>query len=57
MNRMNRIKTPSEATVDREPGPGVSLNMDKWDGYPLDRQRLLDCIESRGKKDAVILTG
>ena len=45
------------ATVDREPGPGVSLNMDKWDGYPLDRQRLLDCLESRGKKDAVILTG
>lgn len=45
------------ATVDREAGPGVSWHMDKWDGYPVSRERLLQLLEQRGQKDTVILTG
>ena len=45
------------AMVDREAGPAVSWHMDKWDGYPGSRDRLLALLERRGKKDTVILTG
>jgi len=45
------------ATVDREAGPGVAHHMDKWDGYPGDRDRLLDAVAARGRHDTVVLTG
>jgi alkaline phosphatase D len=45
------------ATVDREAGPGVSQAMDKWDGYPLARERLLGAIAERRRHDTVVLTG
>jgi alkaline phosphatase D len=45
------------ARVDREPGPGVSLHMDKWDGYPQARDRILEFLERRGTRDTVVLTG
>lgn len=45
------------ATVDREPGPGVSLHMDKWDGYHASRERILDLLAARGRHDTVVLTG
>jgi alkaline phosphatase D len=45
------------AVVDREAGAGVSLHMDKWDGFDASRERLLRVLEERGRKDTVILTG
>jgi alkaline phosphatase D len=45
------------ARVDRQPGPEVRLHMDKWDGYPAARERLLEVLARRAKGDAVVLTG
>lgn len=45
------------APVDRLPGPQVAYQMDKWDGYPAARQRLLNFLRQRAKADTVILTG
>jgi alkaline phosphatase D len=45
------------APVDRLPGPDTAFHMDKWDGYPAARQRLLQLLSQRNKADTVILTG
>lgn len=45
------------APVDRLPGPDAAFQMDKWDGYPAARQRLLQLLRERQKSDTVILTG
>jgi alkaline phosphatase D len=31
--------------------------MDKWDGYPQARERILEFLERRGRRDTVVLTG
>jgi alkaline phosphatase D len=44
--------------VDREPDPGAtSLHMDKWDGAPAARRRLLDGLAEAGVANVVVLTG
>ncbi len=35
----------------------ISYNMDKWDGYPRSRQRILDQIDGRNIKNFVVLAG
>ena len=49
------------APLDNDPGPGELFPMDKWDGYPAARQRLLNVFERirRHRKDfcPVVLTG
>ncbi|MEE2034975.1 alkaline phosphatase D family protein [Rhodococcus chondri] len=39
------------------PSMGVPFSTDQWDGYPVDRQRLLDAITTAGKRNVVFLTG
>ncbi|WP_068166796.1 alkaline phosphatase D family protein [Rhodococcus phenolicus] len=39
------------------PAAGVPVNTDQWDGYPADRQRLLDAIVATGGLNVVFLTG
>ncbi|MEV0962894.1 alkaline phosphatase D family protein [Streptomyces sp. NPDC049910] len=39
------------------PGPGLTLSMDAWDGYPASRRRLLDGAEAAGIDNLVVLTG
>jgi alkaline phosphatase D len=41
---------------DFDPGPGETVNMDSWSGYPLARGRLIAALEA-AKSNAVILTG
>lgn len=45
------------ATLDLDPGPGESYPMDKWDGSPAGRDRLLDELAARRIANAVVLTG
>lgn len=57
--------TTSEATwnvlaqqVVFAPTPLLGLfNMDQWDGYPVARQRILDCFQGASVSNPVILTG
>ncbi|WP_022959547.1 alkaline phosphatase D family protein [Spongiibacter tropicus] len=37
--------------------PLIAINMDQWDGYPSEREELLDFIEEQGIQNTVILTG
>lgn len=39
------------------PQNGVVLNVDQWDGYNADRERLVDELREHGTKDVVFLTG
>jgi alkaline phosphatase/alkaline phosphatase D len=39
------------------PQNGVVLNVDQWDGYNADRERLVDTLRAHGTKDVVFLTG
>ncbi|WP_407442083.1 alkaline phosphatase D family protein [Rhodococcus sp. (in: high G+C Gram-positive bacteria)] len=39
------------------PSSGVPFSTDQWDGYPADRQRLLDAISGAGRRNVVFLTG
>jgi len=39
------------------PAAGVPVNTDQWDGYPADRQRLLDALRETGTGNVVFLTG
>lgn len=39
------------------PSSGVPFSTDQWDGYPADRQRLLDAIVRAGRRNVVFLTG
>lgn len=45
------------APMDREPGPETAVHMDKWDGYPAARERVLEFLAARGRRDTVVLTG
>ncbi|MBL9206538.1 MAG: alkaline phosphatase D family protein [Opitutaceae bacterium] len=45
------------ARVDREPGPGVAVSMDKWSGYEYERRRLLAHLRDRKVNNPVVLTG
>ncbi|GII84890.1 alkaline phosphatase D [Sphaerisporangium siamense] len=38
-------------------GPGRELNVDAWDGYPADRDRLLRALSSSNAGNPVVLTG
>lgn len=37
--------------------PLIAVNMDQWDGYPTEREEILDFIEAEGIKNTVVLTG
>jgi alkaline phosphatase D len=43
--------------ADRDPGPGLLLPMDNWNGYEPARQRLFDGVVERGVQNLVVLTG
>ncbi|OBX17874.1 alkaline phosphatase [Erythrobacter sp. QSSC1-22B] len=43
--------------LDRDPGPGVTENLDSWAGYRQPRERLLQAIRDTGKRNTVVLTG
>lgn len=32
-------------------------NMDQWDGYPANRDRIVDALESGGRRNAIVITG
>jgi alkaline phosphatase D len=38
-------------------GEGKRLSMDGWDGYPHNRQRIVDGIVARGVENVIVLTG
>jgi alkaline phosphatase D len=38
-------------------GPGVGMNNDGWDGYPLARERLFNFLESARVANPIVLTG
>src|SRR5262245_46975792 len=42
---------------DLEPGPGQIFAMDKWDGYPLARERLIRFLAERKPSNPVIISG
>jgi alkaline phosphatase D len=42
---------------DRDPGPGELLNMDIWDGYAANRDRVLRGAAARGARGLVVITG
>ncbi len=39
------------------PREGISINLDQWDGYAVDRRRLLATLADNGVRDTVFLTG
>jgi len=39
------------------PSEGISINPDQWDGYAVDRRRLLGTLADNGVRDTVFLTG
>jgi len=43
--------------LDRMPGPEVRLSMDKWDGYEVERARLLKFFAGRQASNPVVLAG
>ena len=45
------------ASSDRKVGPGVSYSYDSWDGYRVQRQRLLEYFGSGASRNPVVLTG
>jgi alkaline phosphatase D len=45
------------AQRDYRTGPGRDLNMDAWDGYAGDRDRLLNGLVASGARNPVVLTG
>ena len=45
------------APFDSEPGPKVRAPMDRWDGYPAARDRMLSTIEKTARNKTVIITG
>ena len=45
------------APFDGDPGPETSVAMDRWDGYPAARGRLLRTIAERAPNRTVVLTG
>src|SRR5258707_84850 len=45
------------AELDLDPGPGGLYPMDKWDGYPAARGRLMAFLEARKPANPVVLSG
>lgn len=45
------------ATLDRAAGPDVALSMDKWDGYQVERDRVLRFLHERRVANPVVITG
>ncbi|MCP2252306.1 alkaline phosphatase D [Prauserella aidingensis] len=45
------------ARADRDPGEGLRLPMDNWNGYEPARQRLFDGVVERGVDNMVVITG
>jgi alkaline phosphatase D len=45
------------ARLDRAPGPDVQLSMDKWDGYEVERARLLKFLGTRRPSNPIVLAG
>ena len=45
------------ARVDRLVGEGVSVSMDQWPGYEMERRKLLNFIHESKVQNAVVLTG
>ncbi|MFT5889046.1 MAG: alkaline phosphatase D [Zhongshania sp.] len=37
--------------------PLIAINMDQWDGYPTEREEILDFVEDNAIKNLVVLTG
>ena len=37
--------------------PLVAINMDQWDGYPVEREEILDFVDENSIKNMVVLTG
>ena len=37
--------------------PSFTINLDSWDGYPIEQKRIADYIKSEGLKDIVFITG
>jgi alkaline phosphatase D len=45
------------ARLDRVPGPEVQLAMDKWDGYEVERARVLKFLGTRRPANPIVLAG
>ncbi|RDI49388.1 alkaline phosphatase D family protein [Nocardia mexicana] len=45
------------AQSDYDPGPGISVGTDSWDGYVADRNAVLGAAADRGARNLVVLTG
>ena len=43
--------------VDLTPGPGRGFNPDAWDGYPVNRDRIVAGLVNSPVRNAVVLTG
>ncbi|MEO1648329.1 MAG: alkaline phosphatase D family protein [Pseudomonadota bacterium] len=43
--------------LDRQPGEGVTQNLDSWAGYRTPRARMLDQIKDLGRDSVIVLTG
>jgi alkaline phosphatase D len=45
------------APLDRVPGPDVGVSMDKWDGYEVERNRLLKFLSDKKPSNPIVLAG
>ncbi|WP_069187890.1 alkaline phosphatase D family protein [Sporosarcina globispora] len=45
------------AQYDYDPGEGISVNHDQWDGYSADRDRLFELIKKRQLSNLIVLGG
>jgi alkaline phosphatase D len=45
------------AQYDYDPGEGISVNHDQWDGYAADRERLFTFIKERQPSNPIVLSG
>lgn len=45
------------AAIDVDPGPGTAFNADKWDGYPVARERLTRFLAEAAPTNPVVLAG
>ncbi|WP_280386011.1 alkaline phosphatase D family protein [Nocardia wallacei] len=45
------------AQSDYDPGPGISVGTDSWDGYVADRNAVLGAAADRGARNLVVITG
>jgi alkaline phosphatase D len=43
--------------TDHDPGPGVTVWYDPWDGYVADRNRVLAAVQDRHVRNLVVITG